>query len=97
MEGIEGDYTKGGYGWNFAGLLFRNLLWNLAFDGLIWMRILENCSIICSADDTLLIVETEDTLAACYETNCFVKRVVHKISDLGLSIVEKTEAILFGG
>lgn len=78
------------------GSVLGPMLWNLAYDSVIKMRMLKHCRLVCYADDTLLVVQAGDQRSACELANRQLRRLVAAIEGLGLCIVEnKTEAVFF--
>lgn len=78
------------------GSVLGPLLWNLAFDSVLRLRLEEGCRIICYADDTLVVSTSNRVFGAVVSANIQIARVVRHISELGLTVSEsKTEAVLF--
>jgi len=78
------------------GSVLGPLLWNVAFDSVLRLRLQEGCRVICYADDTLVMASSRRLFGAIVNANLQIARVVRHISELGLTIAEnKTEAVLF--
>jgi len=78
------------------GSVLGPLLWNIAFDSVLRLRLQEGCRIICYADDTLVVSSFNRLFGALVNVNLQVARVIRHISELGLAVAEsKTEAVLF--
>lgn len=80
------------------GSVLGPLLWNLAYDWVLEVRTWFGCSVVCYADDTLVLAQGRTPRIAAAIATLFVGSVVYRIKQLGLKIAaHKTEAILFGG
>lgn len=81
------------------GSVLGPVLWNIAFDEILNLaEEEEDSSVICYADDTLIVVTGKDCGLTRLRTSLLVARAILRISDLGLKVAkEKTEAILFHG
>lgn len=78
------------------GSVLGPLLWNVAFDSVLHLVLEERCSIICYADDTLIVSRSNSLFDAIININIQVARVIRHIKKLGLVVAEnKTEAVLF--
>lgn len=89
-----------GKGWNEVSQesVLSPLLWNVAFDSVLRMSTPANCEVVCYADDTLIIVEGENTIDIIDRVNIVVNAVARKIRWMGLHVqvaAEKTEAVRF--
>lgn len=81
------------------GSVLGPVLWNIAFDEILDLAEgEEDSSVICYADDTLIVVTGKDCGLTRLRTSLLVARAILQISNLGLKVAkEKTEAILFHG
>ncbi|KMQ89538.1 reverse transcriptase [Lasius niger] len=81
------------------GSVLGPVLWNIAFDEILDLaEEEEDSSVICYADDTLIVVTGKDCGLTRLRTSLLVARAILRISNLGLKVAkEKTEAILFHG
>ncbi|KMQ88053.1 reverse transcriptase, partial [Lasius niger] len=81
------------------GFVLGPVLWNIAYDSVLdFANESENCSILCYADDTLIVVTDRNRKFLCTKAGILVASIIRKINKLGLSVArEKTEAILFHG
>ncbi|XP_011147562.2 uncharacterized protein LOC105188039 [Harpegnathos saltator] len=78
------------------GSVLGPLLWNLAYNSVLRVALPPGCSIICYADDTLILAGGKDWGEAVVTANQAVAGVVCAIRNLGLVVAEKkTEAIFF--
>ncbi|CAG4946299.1 unnamed protein product [Colias eurytheme] len=78
------------------GSVLGPMLWNFAYDAVLRVNLPRSVSVICYADDTLLIAEGESYREATHFAELGISRVVNKIQDLGLKIApHKTEALWF--
>lgn len=78
------------------GSVLGPLLWNVAYDSVLRLRLEKGCCVICYADDTLVISTSNRIFGAVVNVNLQLARVVRHIMELGLTISEvKTEAVLF--
>ncbi|CAG4939554.1 unnamed protein product [Colias eurytheme] len=78
------------------GSVLGPILWNFAYDAVLRVNLPTSISVICYADDTLLIAEGESYQEATHFAELGISRVVNKIQDLGLKIApHKTEALWF--
>jgi len=80
------------------GSVLGPLFWNIAFNNVIEPRPDSQCTVICYADDTMVLGAGSTVLDARSRANNQVAAVCRRIEILGLSIVpDKTEAVLFYG
>lgn len=80
------------------GSVLGPLLWNLAYDWVLETKEWPGCSVICYADDTLVLARGRTPRVAAAKATIFAGSVVLRIKQLGLKIAaHKTEAMLFGG
>ncbi|XP_072934931.1 uncharacterized protein [Epargyreus clarus] len=80
------------------GSVLGPLLWNIAYDAVLRTVLPDGVSIICYADDTLVLTEGLSYTRAVRLAEIGVARVIAKIRGLGLQIAsQKTEAIWFHG
>lgn len=80
------------------GSVLGPLLWNIAFDYIIQVRPDSQCTVICYADDTLVLAAGSTVLDARSRANNQVAAVCRRIGILGLTIApEKTDAVLHYG
>lgn len=70
-------------------LLCGPLLWNVAFDDVARMGTFPGCSLVCYADDTLLLVVADRTADAIDLANRQVHVVVERIETLGLRVAHE--------
>jgi len=78
------------------GSVLGPLLWNIAFDSVLWLSMEEGCSVVCYADDILIISASSRLFDAILNANVQIARVLRHIRKLGLRVAEaKTEAVLF--
>lgn len=77
------------------GSVLGPTLWNIAFDSVLGITILEG-KIIAYADDTLILVKARDIQTVIHESNVAIAAAMNRIENLGLKVAtEKSEAILF--
>lgn len=80
------------------GSVLGPILWNIAYDEVLAMGTDEGCSIICYADDTLILAEGGETNRAMARANIQVGIVLNRIRRLGLQVApEKTDMVCFRG
>ncbi|XP_072931478.1 uncharacterized protein [Epargyreus clarus] len=80
------------------GSVLGPLLWNLAYDVVLRTELPRGVSVICYADDTLVLAEGETFEGTTRLAELGVARVVAKIRGIGLSVAEnKTDALWFHG
>lgn len=80
------------------GSVLGPLLWNLAYDAVLRTQLPAGVSIVCYADDTLILAEGESFERALRLAELGIACIVRKIHSLGLAIApHKTEAIWFHG
>lgn len=78
------------------GSVLGPLLWSIAFNSVLWLAMEEGCSVVCYADDTLIISASNRLFDAIVNANVQIARVLRHIQKLGLRVAEaKTEAVLF--
>lgn len=78
------------------GSVLGPLLWDIAYDRVLRTALPPGCSVVCYADDTLLLAGGADWGEATRTTNLAVACVVRAIKDMGLRVApSKTEAIFF--
>lgn len=79
------------------GSVLGPILWNIAFDSMLELAEgVENCEIICYADDILIVVTGLDILHIRCKAGMFITKMINFIKKLGLEVaMNKTEAILF--
>lgn len=76
------------------GSVLGPLFWNIAFDSVLGITLLEEGKIIAYADDTLILVKARDIQTAIHRSN--VAAAMNRIENLGLKVAtEKSEVILF--
>lgn len=72
------------------------LLWNVTYDEVLDKRLPPGCSLLCYADDTLMVVSADSTEEVCRLAEVCSGMLISSIRGLGLRVAaEKTEAILF--
>ncbi|KMQ92167.1 reverse transcriptase [Lasius niger] len=81
------------------GSVLGSVLWNISFDGVLEVANDDNnCSILCYADDTLIVTTGNDLTCTRIRACVMAQKVISWISRLGLSVAtDKTDAILFYG
>ncbi|XP_072929562.1 uncharacterized protein [Epargyreus clarus] len=80
------------------GSVLGPLLWNIAYDAVLRTVLPDGVSIVCYADDTLVLTEGECFSRTARLAELGVARVVENIHRLGLQIAShKTEAMWFHG
>ncbi|KMQ90570.1 reverse transcriptase [Lasius niger] len=81
------------------GSVVGPILWSISFDNILNIdNEDDNCTIICYADDTLIVVTGPDLLYTRVRACILANRVTDCINRLGLAVAtEKTEATLFHG
>lgn len=80
------------------GSVMGPLLWNLAYDAVLRVRLPAGIKIICYADDTLVLAEGNNFEEACRNAELGVSCVMDKVHELGLTTApHKTEALWFHG
>lgn len=80
------------------GSVLGPFLWNLAYDWVLEVKEWSMCSVICYADDTLVLARGRTPKIAAMKATMFAGSVIYRIKQLGLKIAaHKTEALLFGG
>jgi hypothetical protein len=78
------------------GSVLGPLLWNIAYDAVLRIELPEDCTALCYADDTLVIVADSSVEEAMAKADLAVAMICGRIHDLGLKVAPaKTEAILF--
>lgn len=78
------------------GSVLGPLLWNLAYDVVLRTILPRGVHVVCYADDTLVIAESDTYEGAIILAQQGVERVVGKIRELGLQVApHKTEAMWF--
>lgn len=80
------------------GSVLGPLLWNIAYDTVLRTKLPDGVSIVCYADDTLVLAAGESFETAVSLAEVGVACVVRKIRDMGLQIApHKTEALWLYG
>lgn len=80
------------------GSILGPLLWNIAYDQVLDVHTEPGCSVLCYADDTLLIVTAKNTKDLTTKANLLTSLVIKRIRALGLRVsARKTETIIFHG
>lgn len=80
------------------GSVLGPLLWNIAYDWVLEVKERAASTVICYADDTLILARGRTPEIAARKATVFAGSVVLRIKQLGLKIAaQKTEAVLFGG
>jgi hypothetical protein len=78
------------------GSVLGPLLWNLAYDEILRSALPPGSSVVCYADDTMVIAGGVDYEEAIAVTNDAVNVVVRQIRRLGLTVAaQKTEMVFF--
>lgn len=78
------------------GSVLGPLLWNVAYNPVLETQLYADSSIICYADDTIIIAEGDTPWEACEAAQESAARTVRAISELELRVAgHKTEAIMF--
>ncbi|XP_070529759.1 uncharacterized protein [Cardiocondyla obscurior] len=78
------------------GSVLGPALWNLAYDRILRVSLPPGCSIVCYADDTLVLARGEEWVEARTYAELAVSAIVSAIQRLGLRVAaNKTEAIFF--
>lgn len=92
-EILESSITRG----VSQGSVLGPLLWNMTYNCVLNADLDDGCSVICYADDTLVIAEG-DTMIDTLSRQRNVAIVVNKIQEIGLEVSSsKTEAVTFYG
>lgn len=74
------------------------LLWNVAYDEVLRMPLLKDCTVIGYADDTFILVTTQDVRNAELKANLQTAGVLLRIRALRATVAEaKTDVIMFHG
>jgi len=80
------------------GSVLGPLLWNLAYDHVLRSALPPGSSIVCYADDTLVLAGGQTCREATIRANIALESVVRSIRTLGLEVAaRKTEAVIFRG
>lgn len=80
------------------GSVLGPLLWNLAYDRILYLPLPRGCHSICYADDTLVVATGADWGDTLARAEMAVARVVRGITDMGLKVAaQKTESVFFYG
>lgn len=80
------------------GLVVGPLLWNIAYNSVLEGALEEGCTVLCYADDTIILTPADSVEGARVVTNVQVSRTLMRIQRLGLTVAEaKTEVVLFHG
>lgn len=80
------------------GSVLGPLLWNLTYDWVLETKGWSGCSLICYADDTMVLASGRSPQVAASKATVYAGSVVYRLESLGLRIAaEKTEVALFGG
>lgn len=80
------------------GSVLGPLLWNLAYDAVLRAVLPNGISVVCYADDTLVLAEGDDFMRTTRLAELGVAVVVNKIRSLGLTIApHKTDALWLHG
>nr|XP_034838764.1 uncharacterized protein LOC117994898 [Maniola hyperantus] len=80
------------------GSVLGPLLWNLAYDAVLRVTVPSGITIVCYADDTMVLAEGDTFEGALRLAEAGVACVVGKIHELGLKVApHKTEALWFHG
>lgn len=80
------------------GSVLGPLLWNIAFDSVLYRGTEPGCLTVCYADDTLVLASADTVNGAAARANLQVGLVIGRIRRLGLKVaVDKTEVVLFHG
>lgn len=78
------------------GSVLGPILWNIAYDRVLSRGSYHGCSMICYADDTLLIARGRNAEEAIRRAEIGSHVVINRIEQMGLSVaVEKTEIVVF--
>lgn len=78
------------------GSVLGPVLWNIGYDSVLREGVEPGCCIICYADDTLILAETDNINVAMTRANIQTGLVLNRIRRLGLTVaVQKTEAVCF--
>lgn len=68
------------------GSVLGPLLWNLAYDWVLEVKEWSGCSVVCYADDTLVLAQGRTPRIAAAKATVFADSVVLRIRQLGLKI-----------
>lgn len=80
------------------GSVLGPLLWNIGYDSVLQEGVDPGCTIVCYADDTLIVATAKTTNQVIMRANMQVSRVLSRIAGLGLTVAtQKTEAVYFPG
>ncbi|KMQ89892.1 reverse transcriptase [Lasius niger] len=80
------------------GSIMGPLLWNIAYDYVLDVFKEPGCSVLCYADDTLVIATAKNRRDLVGKANLQTSLVTKRIRELGLRVsARKTEAIVFLG
>lgn len=78
------------------GSVLGPLLWNLGYDAVLGSALPPGCSVICYADDTLILAGGKDWEEATTRGEVAACSIVHSIQNAGLKIAaNKTETLFF--
>ncbi|XP_063830255.1 uncharacterized protein LOC135079532 [Ostrinia nubilalis] len=73
-------------------------LWNIAYDSVLRCRLLRGTSLLCYADDTLVVATGRALPELCLRIEAATEMVVARIRAAGLEVApHKTEALMFHG
>jgi len=80
------------------GSVLGPILWNIGYDRVLSEGANYGCSVICYADDTLILAAADDVSTATARASVQANGVLSRIEALGLTVaVGKTEAVCFPG
>lgn len=78
------------------GSVIGPLLWNIAYDTVLYVDKEPGCEIYCYADDTVILVAGDTFREACDKASIQTERTIDKIKDLQLQVaIDKTEEVAF--
>lgn len=78
------------------GFVLVPLLWNITYDKVLEEEMEEGCTLLCFADDTLIITQSNNISEGIHKTNIQISRTLRQIRKLGLKVAaHKTGAMIF--
>lgn len=96
LRTADGNYTsfpmRAGV---LQGSILGSLLWNIAFDDVPNSTDVIDCSIVCYADDTLILARGRNLFETIARASLQTRATLRRIGEMGLTVA--TEIILFHG